>query len=446
MTGEGMDGRRTYFVRGALGIALYAMLVLAPLSLMLLPPLSAARTVLLESSVALAFVAAGVIGMQFVLAVRFAPLKRPYGVDAVYYFHRQMALVALGLVLAHPLLIFLDDPERLGLLNVFSAQWPSRFAVLAALGVMGIVGASLLRRRLPVSYELWHGFHATGAVAIIALVTLHVEGSGIYATDWKISVFLVYPALALVSLGYSRIGKPLRRRGRPYRVEEVRQETPDVWTLSLRPEGHSGIEFRPGQHAWFIIGRSPFSLEEHPFSFSSSALAEHGGFDITVKELGDFTAQIGSTVVGTTVYVDGPFGAFTTDRHPAPRYAFVTGGIGITPVMSILRSAADREDRTPMTLVYGAKSLNDLAFSDELDALAERLDLAITYVLEDPPEDWDGEVGFITREIIERATGGHQGHEYFTCGPPVMTAVVEGILVEMGVDRRRIHYERFDLA
>lgn len=441
-----MNGRQTYAARATTGVALYALLVLAPVSLMLLPPLIAGRTVVLETSVALAFVSVGILGMQFVLAVRFAPLKRPYGVDAVYYFHRLMALVVLGLVLAHATLIFVDDPGRLDLLNPLTAPWATRFALLAAVGVAGIVGASLLRRRLPVSYELWHGFHAVGAATILALVTLHVVGVDTYSADWKLSVFLVYPMLAAVSLGYARIGKPLRRRRRPYLVEEVRPETPDVWTISLRPDNHPGIRFRPGQHAWFTIGRSSFSLEEHPFSFSSSARSDSGGFDITVKELGDFTAQIGTTKVGTTVYVDGPFGAFTTDRYPAARYAFIVGGIGITPVMSILRTAADRDDRTPMILVYGARAEDDLAFSEELGSLAERLDLSVTRVLEDPPDDWGEETGLITRETVERALGDLSGYEYFTCGPPVMTKVVEDILIEMGIDRRRLHYERFDLA
>lgn len=441
-----MDGRQTYVLRGTIGVILYAALVLTPISLMYLPPLAEGRTLPLEFSVALAFVAAGILGMQFVLAVRFAPLKRPYGIDAVYYFHRQMALVALALVTIHPLLIFVDDPERLVLLNVFSAPWPTRFAVLAILSVMAIVGFSLVRQRLPVSYEIWHGVHAIGAATILTLVTLHVLGTGVYVTGDKALVFLLFPSLAAVAIGYARVGKPLRKYRRPYRVEGVRRETPDVWTISLRPEGHSGLRFRPGQHAWFTIGRSAFSLNEHPFSFSSSALAEHDGFDITVKELGDFTRRIGTTAVGSTVYVDGPFGAFTTDRYPARRYAFFTGGIGITPVMSILRTASDRDDRTPMTLVYGAESLDDLAFYDQLDALAERLDLSIVYVLENPPEGWEGETGLITREIIEHALGRLEGTEFFTCGPPVMTDAVEEILIDMGVRRRRIHYERFDLA
>jgi predicted ferric reductase len=440
------DGRRTYLWRAALGIALYLLLALAPLSLMLLAPLQPLREPLREFAVALAFGAAGILGMQFALSARLRRLKAPYGIDAVFYFHRRMALVALALVIAHPLLLFVVTPERVALLNVLTAPWPARYAVVAVVTIATLVALSVWRARFHISYENWRFFHGIFAVVVLVLVSLHVSGTGIYTVDWKLPAFLIYPAIWAGFFVYARVGNPLRKLRHPYRVAAVRQETPDVWTLSLRPEGHPGITFRPGQFLWITLGRSPFSLEEHPFSFSSSPLAGDGGFDITVKELGDFTASIGQHQPGTVAYVEGPFGAFTTDRYPASRYVFLAGGIGITPVMSILRAAAGSGDRTPMILVYGAKTRDDLAFAAELDDLSEQLDLAITYVLEEPPEEWEGATGFITREVLEAAIERPDEHDYFTCGPPAMTDAVERVLMEMEVDRKRLHYERFEFV
>ena len=440
------DGRRTYLWRAALGIALYLLLALAPLSLMLLAPLQPLREPLREFAVALAFGAAGILGMQFALSARLRRLKAPYGIDAVFYFHRRMALVALALVIAHPLLLFVVTPERVALLNVLTAPWPARYAVVAVVTIATLVALSVWRARFHISYETWRFFHGILAVVALVLVSLHIVGAGIYTVDWKLPAFLIYPAIWAGFFVYARVGNPLRKLRHPYRVAAVRQETPDVWTLSLRPEGHPGITFRPGQFMWITLGRSPFSLEEHPFSFSSSPLTGDGGFDITVKELGDFTASIGQHQPGTVAYVEGPFGAFTTDRYPASRYVFVAGGIGITPVMSILRAAAGSGDRTPMILVYGAKTREDLAFAAELDDLSEQLDLTITYVLEEPPEEWEGASGFITREVLEAAIERPGEHDYFTCGPPAMTDVVEGVLMEMEVDRKRLHYERFEFV
>jgi predicted ferric reductase len=422
---------------------MYLVLALVPVSLMLSPPLDPPREPLREFAVALGFGAIGILGMQFVLSARLSRLKAPYGIDVVYYFHRRMATLALGLVLAHPILLIIVTPERLTLLNIFNAPWAARYGVTTVLVIAGIVITSLWRARFGLVYESWRGLHNVLAVTILALATLHVINTGIYTADWKRYAFMAYPAVWAGLLAYTRLGRPLGRMRRPYRVEEVRRETPDTWTLSIRPKGHRGITFRPGQFAWFTLGRSPFSFEEHPFSFSSSPLADSGAFDITVKELGDFTSTIGQTETGTVAYVDGPFGAFTTQRYAAARYTFIAGGVGITPIISMLRTAVLAHDQTPMTLIYAARSREDLAFAEELDGMSERISLATTYVLQDPPEEWEGATGLATREVLEQAIADPGNEEYFVCGPPAMMSAVEKTLAQMDVKRRRIHYERF---
>ena len=422
---------------------MYLVLALVPVSLMLLRPLGPPREPLREFAVALGFGAVGILGMQFVLSARLSRLKAPYGIDVVYYFHRRIAILALGLVLVHPILLFIVTPGRLALLNIFNAPWAARYGVTTVLVVAAVVITSLWRVRLGLAYELWRGFHNVFAVTILSLAALHVINTGTYTADWKRYAFVAYPAVWAGLLAYARLGRPIGRMRRPYRVEQVRRETPDTWTLSIRPEGHRGITFRPGQFAWFTLGRCPFSFEEHPFSFSSSPLAGSGAFDITVKELGDFTSSIGQIPTGTIAYVEGPFGAFTTDRHAAARCTFIAGGIGITPIISMLRTAVLAGDQTPMTLVYAASSREDLAFAEELDTMPERINLAITYVLQDPPEEWDGATGLVTREVLEDAINDPDSEEYFVCGPPAMMSAVEKTLAQMGVKRRRIHYERF---
>lgn len=427
----------------AVGIVLYLLLAFLPVALMLLPPIGEARQPLLEFSVALAFGAAGILGTQFALSSRLKRLKAPYGIDAVYYFHRNMALVALGLAVVHPILLFVVTPARLALLNVFTAPWAARFAVTAVLSLAAIAATSVWRLRLGLRYEPWRGMHGVLALGILALVTLHAANTGIYTEDWKLSAFLAYPAIWAGFFARLRLVQPLWQRSHPYRIDSVTSETPDTWTLSVRPDGHAGIRFRPGQFLWITIGHSPFSFEEHPFSFSSSPLQGDGGFDITVKELGDFTSTIGSVRPGTVAYVDGPFGAFTTDRYPAQRYVFLAGGIGITPIMSILRTAALSASSTPMVLVYGAATLEDLAFAEEIEAMKGRLDLTTRYVLERPPEGWNGASGFITRQVLESVIAEPSGPEYFVCGPPPMIAAVEKVLAGMCVEPKRLHYERF---
>jgi len=150
---------------------------------------------------------------------------------------------------------------------------------------------------------------------------------------------------------------------------------------------------------------------------------------------------------GTTAYVEGPHGAFSIDRYPGPGCVFVAGGVGITPIMSMLRTLADRRDPRPQLLVYGARSWDDVTFRDELEALRERLDLRLVYVLSEPPYDWPGERGRISFELLERHLPQDRAERlYFICGPPPMMEGVEQSLRRAGVPWPRIYTERFTMV
>ena len=218
----------------------------------------------------------------------------------------------------------------------------------------------------------------------------------------------------------------------------------------MRPDGHEGFEFKPGQFAWLTVWNSPFAIKEHPFSFSSSAARDSSdGLAFTIKELGDFTATIKEISSGQRVYLDGPYGQFSVDQHEGPRrYVFVAGGSGVTPVMSNLRTLADRGDRRPILLVYANGTWEDVIFREELEGLEERLNLRVVHVIEDPPDGWEGERGYITADVLDRHLPEERERcEYFVCGPdPLMDAVEGALIEEIGVPFNKVHSERYNLA
>ncbi len=432
--------------RGALGVALYLVLALAPLMLMLFLDAPEGRERWRELSVALGFGGLSILMLQFAVSARLRRLKAPYGVDVVYHFHRQITFVALVLVLLHPALLFVFEPTTLGLLNVANAPLRAQLALLAVVALLCIIATAIWRKRFALSYERWRLVHDVLAMVLVVAAVTHVELVGHYVSmPWKRSLWIAYAAMTLLLVLWVRVGKPLLKLRRPYRVARVFAVSPEVWSLQLEPVGHRGVKFEPGQFAWFTLGGSSFSLEEHPFSFSSSAVID-GPFEVAVKELGDFTARIGEIEPGTVAYVDGPFGAFDPERYPAPGHVFIAGGVGITPFMSILRTSADRRDPTPTILFYGAPTLERLAFADEIAALAERFPLRFVPVLKEPPDGWAGERGYLTREVLERHLDEPQTQEYFLCGPPPMIAGLISTLRALGVPHGRIHYERFDFV
>ena len=432
---------------GVFWLFLYLFVVLAPIVLMLVPPVPTGRSFWVELSVALGFVGLTQIGIQFVLIARFQPLTYPFGIDVVLKYHRQIAVVAMLLVLIHPLLILIEHPARIALFNPLGGTYASKFGIGAVLFLLAIAVTSIWREQLKIRYEHWRFLHTSLGILALVFAQAHVSLAGLYInTLWKQILWLV-SSVGLVSLiAYLRLIKPWLQTRRPWRVVGVRPEGGGTVNLDIEAVGHDGIRFHPGQFAWIKVGDSPYTLDEHPYSFASSA-EKSTGLSFGIKALGDFSERVQSLEEGTTVYLDGPHGAFSIDRAQAPGYVFIAGGVGITPMMSFLNTLADRQDPRPVILIYSTNTEPELAYSDEIEALKERLDLETVYVLEEPPHDWAAEEGKVTGELLERCLPKERfSRRFFVCGPgPMMTAVEEALL-EHGVPHKHIYLEKFALA
>ena len=427
--------------RGLFWITVYVAAVLSPLVVAAVATAAAPRTWMTEFSVALGFLALMIFGLQFGLVARFQRVSAPFGMDALIQYHRQIAVVAVAFALVHPILLFIEDPAKLKLLNFVEAPTRARLAVLAVVAVLAVTGISIFRKRIGLSYEAWQLLHGALAVAVVALSLGHAFGVGFYSGKPETrALWLVLSAGLVALLGWVRIVKPLLRLRRPWRVDEVRAERGGAWTVTLSPVGHSGLPFEPGQFAWLILGRSPFALTQHPFSFSSCP-DPSGRVSFTIKARGDFTRSIASIAPGTRAYLDGPHGLFTLARHDAPGFVLIAGGVGITPLISMLRSLAARRDPRPAMLFYGNKDWDGVTFREELEGHR------VVHVIESPPPDWTGERGFITAELLRRhLPAGFDQFRFFVCGPIPMMDAMERELGSLGVSDERIVTERFEMV
>jgi predicted ferric reductase len=173
--------------------------------------------------------------------------------------------------------------------------------------------------------------------------------------------------------------------------------------------------------------------------------------EFTIKELGDFTRTIKTVPVGKKVYVDGPYGAFVPDDHPAYLgYIFIAGGVGITPVVGILRTLADRGEKKPLLLFYGNKDWEGTTFREELEELQKRLDLEVVYIIEKPEK-----IGKANRDLspriccasICRKISSETIMKSFYAVPEPMLNAVEPLLEDdLDVSWDDIHLERFNLV
>jgi predicted ferric reductase len=435
------------FIQGAFWIGVYLLLTLTPLFLLLIGPAPPGRSFWTEFSIAIGFAGMAIMGMQFLITARFRHINAPYGMDIMYYFHRQISWVALVLVVAHPIIIFGERPEMLPLLNVFEAPWRARFAVASTVALLALVATSVWRKLLRLQYEVWRVLHGALAVLAVGLGMAHAVMWGNYiGTPWKAAFWIALTAFWIGALAYVRLGKPVLMLRRPYRVTAVRPERGSAWTLALEPEGHTGFRFQPGQFAWLSLWNGPFGMREHPFSFSSSA-ERQGEVTMTIRELGDFTATVKDVRPGQRAYLDGPYGAFSVDRHRSPGYVFIAGGVGITPVIGMLRTLADRGNDQPLLLIYANMAWEDVIFREELDELKRRLRVTIVHVLNQPPAGWPSESGRVTAEMLKRyLPADRNSRDYFICGPDGMMDAVERALTDLGVSLAYIHSERYNFV
>lgn len=433
--------------KAKLCIGVFVLLIVAPMLILFLGPRPEGREFWRELSVALGFAGLALLGMQFIPTARLPFLSRLYPMDTLYAFHHRLSIAGFALVLAHPLILFIGNPYTLRLLNLFTAPGRARAGVIAAILFVLLVISSVWRKELKVSYPSWRAAHDVFAMVAAALALYHMFLVNHYMAHplqraYWIGIAVVWTA----AVAYIRLIRPLQLLRRPYRVVEVRPERGNAWTLALAPDGHDGMRFMAGQFAWLTARTSPFSFRDNPFSFSSSAEVRDR-IEFTIKELGDFTATIKDFRPGEVVYVDGPYGTFDIDQHDAPGYVMIAGGIGSVPVMSILRTMADRNDKRPVVFFYGNLTWEGVTYREELEALKRRMNLQVVHVLGQPPEGWQGETGYVTKEVLERhLPSDHADWHYFICGPIPMIAAVERDLLAMGVPLVKIHTENYEMA
>jgi predicted ferric reductase len=375
------------------------------------------------------------IFLQYVLSSKIKALERGIGLDTMLRVHKTFAILALILAVAHPASIVIS--ERL-------QGYASPFGLLKALGLVtllilcGTVIIAGVYQKIRLSYDQWKRFH-TAAIVLFPLAFIHsfILGSGVQKAPLKI--FWLILALVYLAIIAHKIVKGIRLKRHPYQITGVKQETHDTWTLSF--EGKHG-DFLPGQFMIFQI-KNGYPNEAHPFTIASTPT--QSDLSISVKAVGDFTSRLSEIEIPAFALIDKPYGTFSFLNHPAEKYVFIAGGIGITPFMSSLRYARDREEKRPILLLWANKHEEDIAFRHELDDMEQAMPfLKVVHVLS-RQDDWSGEKGHIDADKLRKYVKNFSVPHFFVCGPVPMMNSIASTLRDLGVPRKRIHMERFAL-
>ena len=231
-----------------------------------------------------------------------------------------------------------------------------------------------------------------------------------------------------------------------FTITEIRDASPTSKTYRFSPEnGHVPV-FRSGQYVnlYLTIGKSvltrAYSISSAPYE---ARLAEPY-FEITVRNNVPYLVPdwfLENVTVGTKITAALPFGQFFYEPLRDSRSIVgIAGGSGITPFASMAKEIAAGKLDIDLTVLYGSVNHTDIVCADELAKAAEACPekIHVVHVMSDDPE-WDGETGFITREIIEKYSP--EDPSYFFCGPPVMYFMIEKIMDEMGVPVKRFRHD-----
>lgn len=240
----------------------------------------------------------------------------------------------------------------------------------------------------------------------------------------------------------------------PLTVAEIVPETAEANSIrfDVPPELADAFRFRAGQH---LTLRAAIDGEEVRRNYSLCTAPDEGELIVTVKRIarGKFSNWVGDQLrAGDTVDVMPPLGSFTCgfDASRARHYVGFAGGSGITPIISLIRTALSTEPESRFTLLYGNRDSASVIFLEALAGLKDRYlgRFELYHFLAEEEQDVELFNGMLDKpaceQAIEHLIGNPQAVDaWLICGPGPMMDAAESALLDRGVDKQRIHIERF---
>ena len=224
------------------------------------------------------------------------------------------------------------------------------------------------------------------------------------------------------------------------RIASIVDETSDVKTFRLtfcdEQEGEA-FDYRAGQFGLYSV----FGAGEATFCIASSPTRK-GYMECSVKRAGKVTGELHQCNVGDIVGFRGPYGnSFPIDLMKGKNLVFVGGGIGLAPLRSLIWNCLDLRDQFgEIAIVYGARSVSDLVYKEELETWRQMADVSTVFTVDPGGEtpEWEGEVGFVPT-VLEEANPSADNAIVITCGPPIMIKFVMMSLEKLGFGHEGIY-------
>lgn len=228
-----------------------------------------------------------------------------------------------------------------------------------------------------------------------------------------------------------------------YFISSKKKEVEDTYIYTLSPKNPTDeILFKPGQYVFLQNPAFVLPDEQHPFSIASSP-TEKRFLEFCIKAYGDWTENLTTMEISAPLFVSDPMGKFVWDNH-ITNAAFLLGGIGISPIMSMLRYLREINNNPQITLLYGNRTPETIAYNAELEDLKhhfkkfKRVDI-FSHLPKNHP--WNGYKGFITPEIIKQEIDLSSSPTLFIIGPPIFIQKMKKIFSDLHIAKTFIKEE-----
>ena len=399
--------------------------------------------VLLRSGKVLGMAAATLLFFQLILVGRLKVLDRVFSLPGLVRTHRINAIAILQLALLHPLFVLTSENNLTIPLEM--RYWPEWVGVCLLVVIIIQFSSSRWRNAMRINYHRWLLLHRCAGVLIVGLVSLHILFvSETFSEEGfpRDAAILATVLLALLWL-WIRSGW-LRARKRPFTVTRVAPEGISSVNIALSPVDKRPFRYVPGQFVIVSFQSKHISPEPHPFTLSSTPTRSEN-LQVTVRTNGDWTRHVARIAIGERVYVQGPFGRFShVFTDPAREIIMIAGGIGITPMLSMLRYMADRQDQRVITLIWSNRSRGHMVFSGELNELGEKLTGFRSELIFTGDSDERLSTEGLNLEKLQSLLRGCSRHaSIFICGPEQMMVQIKNDLKRIGFEPRSIYTETF---
>jgi predicted ferric reductase len=426
----------------ALWIFLIANLVIV--ELMFATPATPAHNTLTSIGRFLGLHLAFVMALQLLLIARLSFLDRRIGMDRLTTWHRWTGFTIFWLVLLHPTFVLLgysklDRISFLAEIPNLAGQMPVLLGMIAAGLVVVVAGLSVRIARRRLSYEAWHTVHLLVYVIVtLGLVHQVYEGSAFKTNVLTQVYWWGLWAFALGALLVGRVLTPLIRNARhQLKVAAVVPEADDVVSVYVTGQDLGRLQARAGQFfLWRFLGHNRW-WQVNPWSLS--AAPDGRSLRLTAKGIGATSAGLRGLPIGTRVFAEGPYGAFTADRRVTGKSLLIAGGIGVTPIRSLME---DEHLTGDVVVLYRVRDRAEAVLLGEMHNIAsvrgQHLHLLTGRTTAENQPFSPAALAELVPDIVER--------DVFVCGPAGMTGAVLRSLRELKVPARQLHAEVFRLA